>query len=350
MPRVTSSGRHNQRRARANTGNGPNLEFSREVRELMNESVSSETLARQHRQVDHFITFCVDRNLQPDDISPPGEPLLCDYAHSFAGKVNGATARAYITAVKKWIQLRGFRWPGGVYLERTLKGVDSRTPPSSIQAERAPVREEHLQILQVRTRQHPNDGFLRCRNAAAFVMFYSQMRAGEALSKNPDVNKYESQLPRVKDLALPNDRGARILRLPKTKTQRVRGDQVIISPLTLSTSPTWAIRRHIEVNNLGNNDPLFAFRDANGRLQALTKKAFLRSCNEDWKSHNVPRMTGHCFRIGGTTHYLLSGVSPDIVKALGRWRSDAFLRYWRNIEELARVHLPVNRTAGRGAF
>ncbi|KAJ3832000.1 hypothetical protein F5878DRAFT_548800 [Lentinula raphanica] len=310
----------------------------------MNESVSPETLARQHRQVDHFISFCVDRNLQPVDISPPGEPLLCDYAHSFAGKVSGATARSYITAVKKWSLLRGFRWTGGVYLERTLKGVENRTPSSSIQEERSPVREEHLQVLQEQARQTPNDGFIRCRNAAAFVMFYGQMRAGEALSKNVEVDKYESHLPRVKDLAAPNDRGARILKLPKTKTQRIRGDQVIISPLNLSTSPTWAIRKHIEVNSLQGNDPLFAYRDTAGVLHVLTKKLFLKSCNEDWRPRQIPCMTGHCFRIGGTTHYLLSGVAPDVVKALGRWRSDTFLRYWRNIEELARVHLPV---AGR---
>ncbi|KAJ3767476.1 hypothetical protein FB446DRAFT_793152 [Lentinula raphanica] len=156
-------------------------------------------------------------------------------------------------------------------------------------------------------------------------MFYGQMHAGEALSKNTEIQDYEDHLPRVKGLGMPNNRGARILKLQRTKTQRTY---------------------RVETNNLSADDPLFTYHDSRGGLQVMMKKVFLQSCNKIWHQHNVPRMTGHCFCIGGTTHYLPSGVAPDVVKALGRWRSDAFLCYWRNIEELARVHLP--RTWGWG--
>ncbi|PBK61670.1 hypothetical protein ARMSODRAFT_896561, partial [Armillaria solidipes] len=46
------------------------------------------------------------------------------------------------------------------------------------------------------------------------------------------------------------------------------------------------------------------------------------------------KLTGHCFRIGGTTFYLVMGINPDVVKAIGRWTSEAFKRYWRNVEQL----------------
>jgi hypothetical protein len=52
-----------------------------------------------------------------------------------------------------------------------------------------------------------------------------------------------------------------------------------------------------------------------------------------------PILTGHSFRIGGTTHLLLSGVPPDVVKTTGRWSSDAFLRYWRSTEQIASIYL-----------
>ncbi|KAK0231382.1 hypothetical protein IW262DRAFT_1262014, partial [Armillaria fumosa] len=48
--------------------------------------------------------------------------------------------------------------------------------------------------------------------------------------------------------------------------------------------------------------------------------------------------TGHCFHIGGTTHYLVNGINPDIVKVLGRWKSDVFQRYWRNLKILGILH------------
>ena len=45
-------------------------------------------------------------------------------------------------------------------------------------------------------------------------------------------------------------------------------------------------------------------------------------------------MTGHSFRIGGTTHLLLIGVDPFVVMVQGRWKSLAFLEYWWNFEEI----------------
>ncbi|KIJ30935.1 hypothetical protein M422DRAFT_186511, partial [Sphaerobolus stellatus SS14] len=58
-----------------------------------------------------------------------------------------------------------------------------------------------------------------------------------------------------------------------------------------------------------------------------------------WIANGLPRITGHSFRIGGTTELLVAGVPPDVVKALGRWSSDAFLVYWRSLSELAPLYV-----------
>ncbi|KAE9389703.1 hypothetical protein BT96DRAFT_834533, partial [Gymnopus androsaceus JB14] len=84
---------------------------------------------------------------------------------------------------------------------------------------------------------------------------------------------------------------------------------------------------------------LLGYRDDSGELKVLTKSVFLKRCNQIWSEHGIPHMTGHCFRIGGTTHYLIQGIAPNIVKMLGRWKSDAFLKYWRDLESLASIHL-----------
>ncbi|KAJ3816375.1 hypothetical protein F5880DRAFT_1494351 [Lentinula raphanica] len=303
----------------------------------MQDSVTVETQIRQHRQVDAFLLFATRRGLTPDDVSPPTEQLVCEFAVSFAGKVAGATARTYVSAVKKWVIRRGLAWNGGPRLDQVLKGVNRHTPATSLQEERSPVKIEYLRIL-IQDRDG-NVGFRHCRNAAAMLLFFGQMRAIEALPRSSAVHSYPNSLPRVRDLAEPNGEGARILHLPKTKTQQVRGEKVVITPNGTDVDPLRALKKHIEVNRLGLGDPLFAFRNEEGRLEVLSKSLFLSACNDTWDGHGIPRITGHCFRIGGTTHYLLAGVSPDVVKALGRWKSDAFLRYWRNLDQLATIHI-----------
>ncbi|KIJ35131.1 hypothetical protein M422DRAFT_181207, partial [Sphaerobolus stellatus SS14] len=71
----------------------------------------------------------------------------------------------------------------------------------------------------------------------------------------------------------------------------------------------------------------------------LTKCAFLTGYNSIWTSCGFPRYTRHSFRIGGTTELHSSGVHPGVVKALGRWSSDAFLFYWRSIHDIASIHI-----------
>ncbi|KAF8746781.1 Glycosyltransferase family 28 N-terminal domain [Rhizoctonia solani] len=56
----------------------------------------------------------------------------------------------------------------------------------------------------------------------------------------------------------------------------------------------------------------------------------------------APRFRIHIQRrshsIGGTHAYLSSGVPSDVVKKMGRWSSDAFLKYWRNVDLLIELH------------
>ncbi|KAF8130911.1 hypothetical protein K438DRAFT_1643528, partial [Mycena galopus ATCC 62051] len=74
----------------------------------------------------------------------------------------------------------------------------------------------------------------------------------------------------------------------------------------------------------------------------LTRRKFLQCCNAIWAAHNIPTITGHSFRTGGTTELLLAGVNPDVVQAMGRWLSDAFLVYWRHLDLLTPLHAEYN--------
>ena len=66
----------------------------------------------------------------------------------------------------------------------------------------------------------------------------------------------------------------------------------------------------------------------------MRRQWFIGHCNKVWATCGLSALSGHSFRIGGTTHLLLLGVDPFIVMAQGRWQSTAFLEYWRLCEEI----------------
>jgi len=103
------------------------------------------------------------------------------------------------------------------------------------------------------------------------------------------------------------------------------------------TPPVTSTLSHLSTSQLPNNLPLFAFSTPSGP-RSLTKTSFLARCNQVWSAFGYPRTTGHSFRIGGTTELLTSGIPPDVVKSMGRWSSNSFLRYWRDLETIVPLH------------
>ncbi|KAE9384128.1 hypothetical protein BT96DRAFT_842736, partial [Gymnopus androsaceus JB14] len=290
--------------------------------------------------VQRFLNWAASEKLTPSKVLPATETTLCNYAATFAGHTAGGTARAHISAIKGWTIHKGQPWFGGECLNSVLNGVERRAPPSSFRTPRVPVKESHLELLYAHMDLDGDDGKELAIVAAAAMMFYGQLRAGEVLPDSSDLSCYNPrEHPIVSDLGEPNDQGTCSLRLPSTKTSRNRGESASIASQESIACPIIATERHIKFNHLGPGDPLFAYRDQQDTLHCLTCSNVVDRCNEIWGPSDIPKISGHCFRIGGTTHYLCRGVPPDVVKALGHWKSDTFLTYWRDLDTLASIHL-----------
>ncbi|KAJ3819466.1 hypothetical protein F5880DRAFT_1489613 [Lentinula raphanica] len=308
------------------------------ARQLAEDAVTAKTRQRQFNDVVKFLDWAHAERLTVSDILPASENILCNYAASLAGVVSGGTAKAKLSSLKSWTVLEGHRWMGGERLKRVLAGVDRATPPSSFREKRHPVLPKHLRALH--DSLSPDSGLDVCIAAAAKTMMYGQLRSGEVLPTNSNVLRYDpTSMPLAQHLRPVNSSGSRCLFLPCTKTSQQRGDEVLIPVQNGRTDPVRALGDHLAINNVCDNDPLFSYLDSNCIRRVLTVKVLLRRCNDIWKEQGFPRMSGHCFRIGGTTHYLLSGINPDVVKVFGRWKSSAFLTYWRHLESLGSLHL-----------
>ncbi|KAK0444519.1 uncharacterized protein EV420DRAFT_1622731 [Desarmillaria tabescens] len=91
--------------------------------------------------------------------------------------------------------------------------------------------------------------------------------------------------------------------IPKTKTS-ANGEDVF-----------WAIQ-----SGLTDSDHL---------LQNHFFSAFLARLHKAFKQAKINPLQGHGIRIRSTLEYLLCGTPFDIIKTIGRWKTDAFLLYLR---------------------
>ncbi|KAJ7174969.1 DNA breaking-rejoining enzyme [Mycena crocata] len=293
------------------------------------------TLSNYGSAVDRFLAFCSAEGVPEEFQLPADEFVLCAFAASSAGIHAGSTARNNIAALKAWHTAQNAQWNGSSRLHYVLAGVEKLAPDSSKRPPRPPINATMLRALY--------DGldFSDPRDVAVFaaacVAFWGQCRLGEILptSSYPSATQ---NLPTRRHISRSSrKKRSTILRLPRTKT-KVNGEDVVLVSQTSPINPRVALDMHLTVNKCNTQATLFAYTSTNGVATVLTKAKFLQRCNEIWQRAGYPRTTGHSFRIGGTTELLLAGISPDIVKAMGRWSSDAFHRYWRSLEDLAPLH------------
>ncbi|KAJ6489476.1 hypothetical protein C8R47DRAFT_951031, partial [Mycena vitilis] len=294
------------------------------------------TLTKYSQGLDAYQSFCDSENISQDKRLPANEFLLCAFAASRVGEIAGGTARGAIAAVKAWHILNDVEWEGGIRLRYVLRGVENAAPSSSKHDSRPPVTSTMLEALDSDLdHTDPKDAAVF---AAACCAFWGQIRLGEILSEAQGSFKL-GRIPTASDLKPPSTKaGSRSLHLPWTKTKHSQGDNTMLCRQNSRSDPVRAIEEHLSLNAIPANLPLFSYRNASDQLVCLTRKKLMSRCNEIWSRHGYPAITGHSFRIGGTTELLLAGVHPDVVQAMGRWKSDAFKIYWRRLDLLAPLH------------
>jgi hypothetical protein len=116
------------------------------------------------------------------------------------------------------------------------------------------------------------------------------------------------------------------------KTTHGEGANIVASGVDNVMNPVLALIHHLSANySMPADAPFFAFETDTNGWAPMTCSWFMERCNTVWKMASLPQLSGHCFRIGGATELLLQDTQPDVVAMQGRWKSWAFLEYWRKI-------------------
>lgn len=322
-------------------------ELLEKISNVQDAAVSKATQSKDASRLREFRSFCKALNVHDNDIFPAREDLLIAWASSYAGHFAGKTVSAKITAIKREHEKQGLVWQGGEQLRRVLKGVEELRPVSSFRGKRPPVTISMLRDLNRGLSR--SSGLDVCIRAICLLSFFSQLRGGELLPPTRNIQKFNplrhAMFSHIAESTAQN--GACGLHLPWSKTQKARGDDVWIPRQEAPLDPIHAIHKHFIWNRLNINHPIAAYRDSHDNIITLTRSTFVRRVNRILRATNkgYPRITGHCFRIGGTTFYLVLGVPPDMVKKFGRWRSQAFLEYWHCLDYLGAMHIEMLPTS-----
>ncbi|KAF8881989.1 hypothetical protein BD779DRAFT_1445069 [Infundibulicybe gibba] len=306
---------------------------SAKISEVLENAWAPSTRAKYDNSVTLYLHWCNSEGLPSDKRLPASEITLCAFVAHLAGTMSGSSIRSHLSGLKRWHILANMPYTSSPRLSYLLRGADNMTPGSSRRAPRPPVTLAMIRVLH--DSLDLQNSLDACVLATATTAFWAQARLGELLS--PSAKYFDpSRIPRLANLdKASTSAGSRKLHLPATKVAGPRGEDIYICKQNGRSDPITALARHISRNSLTADLPLFSYDIGDGRHLALTRTKFLNRCNEIWTRQGWPRLTGHCFRIGGTTELLVAGVPPDVVKAMGRWSSDSFLRYWRSLELIA---------------
>ncbi|GBE80134.1 hypothetical protein SCP_0213370 [Sparassis crispa] len=284
-----------------------------------------------------FTQYCDQHRIPELQRMPASESLLSTFAASAAGAISDNTLSNWLAGLHFWHTINGAVWHGHDMLRHVRRGIAKLVPPDSKRAKHPPVTIEAMVILK--------DGldlsnvFDAAVWALVSIAFWCCCRLGELVI--PSTNLFDplkhvsrSVLPIAFD-RLANGAEFATFHIPWTKTTLQEGADISITARIHSTCPLVALRHHLSCNiDIPTSAPLFAFETAAGGWSPMTKHWFMQCCNTIWVSAGFPDMPGHAFRIGGATELLLQGVNPDVVATQGRWKSQAFLEYWRRIESI----------------
>ncbi|KAF8596512.1 hypothetical protein BDV93DRAFT_534713 [Ceratobasidium sp. AG-I] len=261
---------------------------------ILHSSLAKGTHSNYKSSISNYIEFCNTNQISPSLRFPADE-----YTPSKAG----GTAASTISGLKAWHHIHGLTWKENWRLGYILRVINVLTPASSQQDLRPPVTLQLLTIIH--NKLNLADPFDLAIFAATTTAFWGQCRLGELLGTSRachDPHCFPSHLS-LKHVA--SKAGSQTLHLPQTKTNQFCGQPIILTCQSRILDPISALNRHLsQKKHIPHHSHLFA----------------------------------HRFRIRGTSQLLATGVSTDVIKAMGQWKSDAFLGYWRNLQIIAPAH------------
>ena len=273
--------------------------------------------------------FCDSKGVTERERAPASQGLLSAFVAHMAAAYSGKTIAGYLSGVRAWHLLHGIPWAlEKKEMDIMLRAADKLTPNTSRRKKRLPYTPAF--IIAIRQRLDLNNPLDAAVFACLTTCFYASARLGEFTVRTIGSFCPNTHIT-IQNLSYDQDRDGHkvtVLHLPRTKVAGNEGEDVYWATQNGETDPTEALENHLRINNPPNTSHLFSYH-ANRTRRPLTKTKFLERVAKAARAAGLDPLQGHGIRIGSTLEYLLRGVPFDVMKAKGRWASDAFTLYLR---------------------
>ncbi|KAK4694849.1 hypothetical protein P7C70_g8666, partial [Phenoliferia sp. Uapishka_3] len=305
-----------------------------------------------------YLGFCEQEGIPAEEIFPARPENVLMFLSTLGGLLRVPTIGAYANSIRWWHTIHGLAFQMDDEHFRVLKQGLAQVQPDPQDA-RPPVSTLDLLLLRDGLRRDVADPNHVLEQAEADCIWAAATAAFHGMARSCDVTvakqgffdeKFDLSARHVRFYQASDDFAEHVtLALPFDKVKRRKGALLYLVRQASDPrlDPVQAMAAHFASNDLEGKDA-FAFsflatRDSRsvpkGGLVTLTNSYFIKTVNSYLTAGGRSRIWGHSFRIGGATMYLLAGKHIDSIRVIGRWSSNAFDRYWRDIKIIAANHL-----------
>ena len=250
--------------------------------------------------------------------------------------VQSSTLKSYFSAIKHILKLDGYQWDDNkVLLNALVKGCKLE---NDVVKTRLPIQKGLLEMLlfEIDRKWYNNKSpqpYLAILYQAIFCLaYYGMLRVGELSLSDHVIKACNIHVGSNKDKILI------VLYSSKTHGKESRPQKVKISALPLSSKirkekffcPFKTVTKYMKCrgNYFNDEDQFFIFADGSPvQPQHIRKtlRILLDTMNLNSSLYDV-----HSFRSGRTVDLEKFGYNIEVIKSMGRWRSNAVYRYLKN--------------------
>ncbi|KAK4702117.1 hypothetical protein P7C70_g4108, partial [Phenoliferia sp. Uapishka_3] len=301
-------------------------------------SIQLRTLQGYGGSIYRAIKWLINSGWKPEDILPMDDSALMSVLGVHVGVHRVCTAERTLSALKWWHALHGFELVAPKAEWRILRnGCKALQPPAT--KLRPPVTMSDLKFMISHLNvtgdgANPHDIAFK---ACILTTFHAMARLRETTSAKVGSPALGYSPTRDDVTFFPSTRSTparATIRIPYDKVRKTAGRELIIVSQSADPSmcPLLALQDHLRVNVAPSSMGLFTYMEDKEPhpWRQMTHSWVINHSNALLARGGFPPINGHSFRFGGATYYLTMRVNSDIVKSIGGWASDSFLRYWRN--------------------
>lgn len=286
-------------------------ELSNAVAEYRAHTFAEGTIKTYKSHLTAYMNFCKNLGIAP---VPVTDQVAAMYAAHLAKTLKPASVRQYVNIIRLLHLECGYDNPckDSWFLTSTLKGIDR--VKGTLVASKAPVTPAMLLDIykQLDFEKRPDCVFW----AACLVMFFGLLRRSNVLA---DSGKFDPLRQLTRDSVLICDDQSLTLIIRWSKTIQLKDRVLRISVPLIAPHPlcpvSAVVKSFRKTSPAEPSDPAFPMscREFNRRLRHLL------GGRSDISSHSLRR--------GGACHALACSFPTEIIKALGDWKSAAYLKY-----------------------